>query len=132
VSFGFKNHKLDDRYKAGEVVGPDITAPNVIDFFSDYRGYQEELQLTFKNPLTDPNNYLIADQSFVCFSWSCPISDKNTYNNEHFKGTDHEVSGADIRATPLPTTWTLMLVGLAGLGFAAYRRRSSNPRVATA
>jgi hypothetical protein len=132
ISFGFKNHKLDDRYKAGEVVGPDITAPNVIDFFSARWGYREELQLTFLNPLTDPINSLVADQSFVCFSWSCPISGENSFNNEHFKGTDREVSGSDLRATPLPTTWTLMLVGLAGLGFAAYRGRSSDPQVATA
>jgi hypothetical protein len=131
VSFGFKNHKLDDRYKLGEVVGPDITAPNVIDFFSDRRGYREELQLTFLNPLTDPINSLVDDKSFVCYSWSCPISWDNTRNNEFLKGTEREFR-PDIAATPLPATWTLMLVGLAGLGFAAYRRRSSNLEIAAA
>jgi hypothetical protein len=131
VSFGFKNHKLDDHYKAGEEVGPYIASPYTIDFFSDRWGYREELQLTFLNPLTDPNNSLVADQSFVCFSWSCPISAENTRNNEYIKGTNREFS-PDIQATPLPATWTLMLVGLAGLGFAAYRRRSNDLGIATA
>ena len=60
------------------------------------------------------------------------FAEQNTYNNEFFKGTERVLDGADIRATPLPATWTLMLVGLAGLGFAAYRRRSSNLEIATA
>jgi hypothetical protein len=35
-------------------------------------------------------------------------------------------------ATPLPSTWTLMLIGLAGLGFVGYRQRKQNPRLAAA
>jgi hypothetical protein len=131
VSFGFKNHKLDDHYKAGKDPAPDIISPYTIDFFSDRWGYREELQLTFLNPLTDPNNSLVVAQSFVCFSWSCPISAENTRNNEFLKGTEREFR-PDIAATPLPATWTLMLVGLAGLGFAAYRRKSSDLGIAVA
>ena len=29
-----------------------------------------------------------------------------------------------VSATPLPPTWTMMLIGLAGFGLAAYRRKS--------
>jgi PEP-CTERM motif-containing protein len=29
-----------------------------------------------------------------------------------------------ISQTPLPPTWTMMLIGIAGFGFVAYRRRS--------
>ena len=34
--------------------------------------------------------------------------------------------------TPLPATWTLMLVGLAGLGFVAYRRQKQSTAIAAA
>jgi len=32
--------------------------------------------------------------------------------------------GTGVMATPLPPAWTLMLIGLAGFGFVAYRRKS--------
>jgi hypothetical protein len=35
-----------------------------------------------------------------------------------------------ISATPLPPTWTMMLIGLAGFGFAAYRRKSKPALIA--
>jgi hypothetical protein len=31
-----------------------------------------------------------------------------------------------VAVTPLPPTWTMMVVGLAGLGFVAYRRKSTS------
>jgi hypothetical protein len=31
--------------------------------------------------------------------------------------------GPGVAATPLPATWTMMLIGLAGFGFVAYRRK---------
>jgi hypothetical protein len=34
--------------------------------------------------------------------------------------------------TPLPSTWTMMLIGLVGLGFAAYRRRTPEAALGTA
>jgi hypothetical protein len=36
------------------------------------------------------------------------------------------VGTADVGATPLPSTWAMMLLGLAGLGFVAYRRQKWN------
>jgi hypothetical protein len=37
-----------------------------------------------------------------------------------------------INATPLPSTWTMMLIGLAGLGFVAYRRQKQKVALAAA
>jgi hypothetical protein len=37
-----------------------------------------------------------------------------------------------INATPLPATWTMMLIGLAGLGFFAYRRQKQDTGLAAA
>lgn len=33
------------------------------------------------------------------------------------------ISSSPVSAAPLPPSWTLMLIGLAGLGFVAYRRK---------
>jgi hypothetical protein len=39
---------------------------------------------------------------------------------------------SDISETPLPASWTLMLIGLAGFGFAAYRRQARSSGLAVA
>jgi hypothetical protein len=39
---------------------------------------------------------------------------------------------ADVSATPLPPSWTLMLIGLAGFGFVAYRRKPKQVLTAAA
>jgi hypothetical protein len=33
---------------------------------------------------------------------------------------------------PLPAAWTMMLIGLSGFGFAAYRRRKKDAALASA
>ena len=42
------------------------------------------------------------------------------------------LDAVSVTATPLPATWSLMLVGLAELGFVAYRQRSTDPGTAVA
>jgi PEP-CTERM motif len=39
----------------------------------------------------------------------------------YFSGTPISLA---VSATPLPSTWTMMLIGLAGFGFVAYRRKT--------
>ena len=39
---------------------------------------------------------------------------------------------AAVSVTPLPPSWTMMLVGLAGLGFVAYRQQKQNAPIAAA
>jgi hypothetical protein len=60
----------------------------------------------------------------------------NSYDNQPSGGTRLVTGGslvpaadlvADVDPVPLPATWTLMLVGLAGLGFFASRARRSGP-----
>jgi hypothetical protein len=38
----------------------------------------------------------------------------------------------EVSTTPLPPTWTMMLIGLAGIGFVAYRRKSKQALMAAA
>jgi hypothetical protein len=55
-------------------------------------------------------------------------------NRAGFEGRGDEGSGGtkeNVSTTPLPPTWTMMLMGLAGFGFVAYRRKSK-PALMTA
>jgi hypothetical protein len=39
-------------------------------------------------------------------------------------------NGSGVAVTPIPSTWTMMLIGLCGFGFVAYRRKSGSVRFA--
>jgi len=43
-----------------------------------------------------------------------------------------EILGTQDPAAPLPSTWTMMLIGLVGLGFVAYRRQKEDTTLAAA
>lgn len=106
-----------------EPVGPQFTlGSKLVDFFSNVNGYQEELQLTFANPIIDPKNSIIGSASFECFGWTCPSDVTSYVGSEIFAG------GNQLTATPLPATWTTMLIGLVGFGFAALHAASPLPR----
>ena len=45
-------------------------------------------------------------------------------------GFDYAAAGG-VAATPLPASWTMMLIGVVGFGFVAYRRKSKPVLVAT-
>jgi hypothetical protein len=54
-------------------------------------------------------------------------------DNKHGRWESNLVSVDVAAATPLPPTWTMMLIGLAGFGFAAFRRTKNDAtRVAAA
>lgn len=46
--------------------------------------------------------------------------------------TTASFSSITVTPTPLPSTWTMMLIGLAGIGFAAYRTKTKQSSVAIA
>jgi hypothetical protein len=74
-------------------------------------------------------NFLIANGSaFTEYFYVIPWTNGNG-------GPGSETIGAqfvDIASTPLPSTWTMMLIGLAGLGIVAYRRQRQNATLAVA
>jgi hypothetical protein len=79
----------------------------------------EEATISFHFTTTTPG-------SLVGFSGgtidSGGVYTTNGFGYSNFSGT--------ISATPLPPTWTMMLIGLAGFGFAAYRRKSKPALIA--
>ncbi len=48
------------------------------------------------------------------------------------QGNSEAGSPVTLETTPLPATWTMMLIGLAGLGFVAYRRQRQDAGLAGA
>jgi hypothetical protein len=47
------------------------------------------------------------------------------------EGFSFDYGTASVSATPLPPTWTMMLIGLAGFGFVAYRRQRKGTALAS-
>lgn len=86
-------------------------------------------------------NYTLSDldQTYL-YSITDVLSDTTNPGDEDFielaaapaDTTFKGVAFAPEAATPLPASWTFMLIGLAGLGFAAYRRGPKTHSVAAA
>jgi hypothetical protein len=82
----------------------------------------DTLELVFSNSLETPGmDPLIGGvngPSYECLAFTCGGTDG--------VNTRYVTLGSAI-STPLPAAWSLMLLGLAALGFVAYRRRSLIP-----
>jgi hypothetical protein len=74
------------------------------------------LELSFFNPLTSPGtDTLVFGESNECGSNSC---------GSFRSPIDGLAVGSAVSAVPEPTTWAMMILGFAGVGFVAYRRKS--------
>jgi hypothetical protein len=68
------------------------------------------------------------------------LENTGTYGVEEFyygsspilQGDPFTMTLTPASATPIPPAWTLLLIGLAGLGFIAYRRQRQNTKLAAA
>ncbi len=93
--------------------------------FADTSKNWEQVSYTFKAG----NNYQLAIEDW----WSASSSGADSFYLKDLTLTDNSVGTAvnTLTVTPIPTavpepsTWTLMLAGFAGLGFASYRRAKS-------
>jgi PEP-CTERM motif len=112
----------------GPFVAVDYTPSN--SFFSNgtfyvdaQPGYQGDLHIEFANNLGVPesSNAIVGGDppgvSYECQgSFSCSNLDG---------GATRFIASGVASAVPEPATWTMMLLGFAGLGFAGYRRTSA-------
>ena len=82
----------------------------------------DTLELVFSNSLeapgTDPLIGGVNGPSYECLAFTCGGLDG--------VNTRYVTLGSAV-STPVPAAWSLMLLGLAGVGFAAVRRRSPAP-----
>jgi hypothetical protein len=73
------------------------------------------LNLAFVNPLTSNGVDLLTTSGFYFGSWECDDCSPS-----------RQITGGEaISAVPEPSTWAMMILGFAGLGLMAYRRRTS-------
>lgn len=54
-----------------------------------------------------------------------PLAFDAAYNRTNRGGNSYDAGVWSVSAVPEPSTWAMMILGFAGLGFMAYRRRSS-------
>jgi hypothetical protein len=74
-------------------------------------------------------------QSIDTLSIYCDPGNPNCASGPLFSDLDIPVldpASPSLSPTPLPSTWTMMLIGLVGLGFATYRRRAPKAALGTA
>lgn len=129
---------------AGEVVGSSVASvalPGALDggmgpfapltsTNGEYVDFDETIFLTpgVEYPVT-----LTADAVDNCSGFtSCPIVNQSAFADPIFTvvGGGTLLVSANLNAVPEPSTWAMMLLGFAGLGFAGYRRREDSRRAA--
>lgn len=91
--------------------------------FSDGAIIGWNLGLTTSNQYLLLSNYDCSTGGVSCY-W---FAEDSAYDNTAGKGANVFVSATSgnlpvVATTPLPSTWTMMLIGLAGLGFVGYRQ----------
>ena len=108
-----------------------FTQPTGFDFFA--QAYNIELQLAFTgNLITGTGVSLLTGSpgpSWECFdSFNCPGGNAPYPNASDFavRYVGAELVRAAVAETPLPSTWTMLIAGFAGLGFFAYRGTKKN------
>lgn len=126
--------------------GVNTTSPpvagNVLTLFPNDSGYTGELQLTFANSLSTPgiNPIVIGNAaSFECLgSFSCYLTGQTvvypwgtfgptfSLDTRYVGSGDASFAAATSFATPLPSTWLMLLSGFVGLGFFVYRGTKNN------
>jgi hypothetical protein len=126
---------FSESYFSPPPVAPNIntTSPpiagNVVDFFPNDNPAIGALQLTFANSLSTPgtDNIVIGDAaSFECLgSYSCQFTGQTNVfgygGGPTYSPLTRYIGSGDATATPLPSTWTMLIAGFVGLGFFAYR-----------
>jgi hypothetical protein len=56
----------------------------------------------------------------------------STYNFYMFTDANWAGIAVAVSAVPEPSTWAMMILGFAGVGFMAYRRRNKSPALSLA
>jgi hypothetical protein len=65
-----------------------------------------------------------ADLSFILVATGGPLTEISLLSGSGIKEAKH-FEGSGVAASPEPSTWAMMLLGFAGLGFAGYRKARS-------
>jgi hypothetical protein len=87
------------------------------------------LTLVFSSPDVGQPDTLVGGYECAA-SYAC--SNQTSFDRQLVAGIQGAGTVGDVSTTPLPPAWTMMLLGLAGLGFIAYRRQKQSSSLAAA
>jgi hypothetical protein len=79
----------------------------------------------------DPNNWEFEQLAFTATSSSTTISLLGNLGQNYVGLDDVSVVQTSVGSVPEPSTWAMMILGFAGVGFMAYRRKSKPALMAT-
>ena len=107
----------------------------------NFPGYQDQIAIGFSNGSDDTTAFTMRDPQVVevgawnkitvPFSAGAPgsigrfaIEHVGSQDLANYIGVDTLSIDTEVSAVPEPSTWAMMLLGFAGVGFMAYRRKS--------
>lgn len=105
----------------------DVT-PTTVGFLPPGSPYQGILYLTFEGPLTVASafNKIVggfSGPSYECFGWLCDPAYGPSGIIRYVSDDSRSFASAAVASpVPEPSTWAMMILGFAGIGFLAYRR----------
>lgn len=107
------------------VVGSDVTA-SAGDLFFNYSG-GDNGYLLFQDGLFSGTRYYCDATSVGACYQGATVTPESIFDAsaQHVAMSGNQIIG--VSAVPEPSTWAMMLIGFAGLGFAAYRRVKARP-----
>jgi hypothetical protein len=116
------SYNITNSNSSNRIVGSDVTATST-DLFFNFSG-TDGGYLLFQQGVFSGNHYYCASTALgACFQGETVapqnISDSSAQHDA--RSGNVVIANAAVGTTPLPSTWTMLLGGLAAVGFAAYR-----------
>jgi hypothetical protein len=105
-----------------------VTIPGSLEFWDLTYG-QRTLTLVFSSPDVGQPDTLVGGYECAA-SYAC--ANLTSFDRELLPGVQGGDTVGDVTTTPLPSTWTMMLLGVAGLGLIAYRRQRPSTSLSAA
>ncbi|SHI13781.1 PEP-CTERM protein-sorting domain-containing protein [Bradyrhizobium erythrophlei] len=107
------------------------TTAIAFDFGTEYNPIAPQFNITLSTgdgyTVTYPELYA---HDFIGFTSSAPITSVTFSNFATLSFFDVQLASDNVSAVPEPSTWAMMILGFAGLGFMACRRKIGAPQIA--
>jgi len=124
--FGLNNHTsaIGESFNFGHVVAGDVLT--FVDLVTGYATWYSDPALNGGNGNHVYSKTVGADEAFAGSVAGTYVAFEDLiFPNSDFNYRDHTFVFAIASAVPEPSTWAMLILGFAGVGFMAYRRRKA-------
>ncbi|SIO49844.1 PEP-CTERM protein-sorting domain-containing protein [Bradyrhizobium erythrophlei] len=129
--FGYYDHVADLLTQSNLTVSTDSTTAIAFDFGIEYNPIAPQFNITLSTGDSYTVTYpALLAHDFIGFTSSVPITSVSFNDFSTLSFFDVELASANASAAPEPSTWAMMILGFAGLGFMACRRKIGAPQIA--